>query len=158
MIGDLPPLVGDLRNWILGARGAFAVALKRMTAEPKHKAGQMMRSSSGHADLDAADMFARPSSDLSAQTVHSLKGEDRAAVMVVVKRHHGAGRAKQLQLLEATFGSGVSEEELGERRVTYVALTRAERFCLLALPDDPKGEAVAAKCERFGFRVLRHDA
>ena len=154
LIGDLPPLEGHLQAWILAARPAYQVALARMAEEPNHKAGPMMKSPASYTEFEAADVFAPPPSDLVPRTVHSLKGEDREAVMVVVKKHHGGDRAKQMQFFEATFGAdGISEDEEEERRITYVALTRAERFCLLALPDDAKGQSVAASCKEIGFVV-----
>jgi ATP-dependent exoDNAse (exonuclease V) beta subunit len=65
-----------------------------------------------------------------------------------------------MQFLEVSLaGKDIAEEEEEERRINYVALTRAERFCLLALPDDPRGRALAQKCESIGLvPVLRHVA
>jgi superfamily I DNA/RNA helicase len=73
-------------------------------------------------------------------------------VMVVLKKHHGNDRSDQLQLIHSVLdGEESSDVDEEERRIVYVALTRAERFCLLALPDDPKGRALAARCESIGF-------
>jgi superfamily I DNA/RNA helicase len=41
-----------------------------------------------------------------------------------------------------------------ERRVLYVALTRAARYCLVALPDDHRGRTVVAACADLGFVVV----
>lgn len=153
-IGDLPPLEGSLREWILGARTAYGAALARVSDQPKREASRLMKSSPKHVDFKVADVFVPAPSGLVPQTVHALKGEDREAVMVVVKKHHGNDRARQMQFLEAAFGeSGVSEGEQEERRITYVALTRAERFCLFALPDNARGCALAQKCQEIGFVV-----
>lgn len=151
-IGDLPLLEGDLRSWILGAREAYDAAIHSFSMEPRRKASQLMKSSPSHSDFMAADVFSPPASNPTPQTVHALKGEERDAVMVVVNKHHGGDPAKQMQFLEASFTiNGISEDEEEERRITYVALTRAERFCLLALPDDAKGRSVADDCKAIGF-------
>jgi DNA helicase-2/ATP-dependent DNA helicase PcrA len=152
LIGDLPPLKGDLRSWVLAARPAYGAALARLCEEPRHQPGPMLKAPKKYAEFAAADVFAPAPLDLAPRTVHSLKGEEREAIMVVVKKHHGADRAKQMQFLETSLaGEDIAEEEEEERRINYVALTRAERYCLLALPDDPRGRALATRCEQIGF-------
>jgi DNA helicase II / ATP-dependent DNA helicase PcrA len=151
-IGALPELDGDLRSWIVAARESYGAALDAVASTPAHKAGNALASSSRHADFDAADVFAPPLADLIPQTVHALKGEDCDAVMVVLKKHHGNDRSDQLQLIHSVLdGDENSDVDEEERRIVYVALTRAERFCLLALPDDSKGRELAARCESIGF-------
>jgi hypothetical protein len=152
LIGDLPPLEGDLRSWVLAARPVYGAALAQLCEEPLHKPGPMLKAPQRYAEFEVADIFAPPPLDLAPRTVHSLKGEEREAIMVVVKKHHGADRAKQMQFLETSLaGEDIAEEEEEERRINYVALTRAERYCLLTLPDDPKGRALATRCEQIGF-------
>ena len=48
----------------------------------------------------------------------------------------------------------VDPEKAEERRVLFVALTRARRYCLVALPDDARGRAVAAACDALGFQSV----
>lgn len=97
LIGGLPQLEGDLETWILGARKTYAEALSSVTDQPAHpNTGGAISKSPKHKDFDAADVFAAPPADLVPQTVHALKGEDRAAVMVVLKKHHGNDRSNQL--------------------------------------------------------------
>jgi DNA helicase II / ATP-dependent DNA helicase PcrA len=152
LISDLPPLEGDLRSWVIAARPVYGAALAHLCEEPRHKPGPMLKAPEKYAGFEVADIFSPPPLDLTPRTVHSLKGEEREAVMVVVKKHHGADRAKQMQFLEVSLaGEDIAEEEEEERRINYVALTRAERFCLLALPDDSRGRALAQKCESIGF-------
>jgi superfamily I DNA/RNA helicase len=152
LIGALPKLDGDLNSWILGAREALGLSLEALTSQPEHKPGNTLASSPKHADFAAAEIFTPPPTDLVPQTVHALKGEDREAVMVVLKKHHGNDRSNQMQLIHSVLDEeerSAADEE--ERRISYVALTRAERFCLLALPDDQKGCVLAARCEQIGF-------
>jgi ATP-dependent DNA helicase UvrD/PcrA len=154
LIGGLPPLEGDLKSWILAARPVYGAALSSLCEEPRHKPGPMLKAPAKYAEFEVADIFAPPPLDLAPRTVHSLKGEEREAVMVVVKKHHGADRAKQMQFFESNFAEGgIAEDEEEERRINYVAVTRAERFCLISLPDDSRGRAVAEKCTEIGFVI-----
>ncbi len=151
-IGELPKLDGNLRAWILSARAAYGRALIALVDEPSHKPGPALSTSDSHNEYDAAAVFAPPPTDLVPQTVHALKGEDREAVMVVLKKHHGNDRSNQLQLIHSVLdGAERSAVEEEERRISYVALTRAERYCLLALPDDPNGRALSERCKAIGF-------
>jgi DNA helicase-2/ATP-dependent DNA helicase PcrA len=152
LIGELPPLEGDLRSWVIAARPIYGAALARVCENPRHQPGPMLKAPEKFSDFTVSDVFAPPPPDLAPRTVHSLKGEEREAVMVVVKKHHGADRAKQMQFFEASLGGeGIAETEEEERRINYVALTRAERFCLLAFPDDSRGRAVVERCQEIGF-------
>lgn len=104
---------------------------------------------------EAAAAFAPPELALTAQTVHSFKGEDSDAVMIVVRPHHASDPTSQLPLWEAAInGANVESKKEEERRVLFVALTRAARYCLVALPDDPRGRAVAETCSDLGLVVI----
>lgn len=138
-IGALPPLEGDLQTWITATRPGLEAAVAQLVETPKHTAGQTLRSGAPHAQHDATAAFSPPPKDLTPQTVHAIKGEDRDAVMVVVRKPHASDPAKQLKLFEtALSGDEISAAQEEERRVTYVALTRVERYCLLAVPDNPR--------------------
>ena len=154
-IAGLPALDGNLKDWIVEAREPLTEATAMLTETPARTAGQTLRSGAAHADFAAADVFAPPPVDLTPSTVHAIKGEDRDAVMVVVRKPHASDPAKQLELFEnALEGKELAEEQQEERRITYVALTRARRYCLLALPDNDRGKGVAEKCQAIGFVPL----
>jgi len=90
-----------------------------------------------------------------ARTVHSFKGEDSDGVMVVIRRFLGSDPTAQLDLWEAAVtGADPNPEKAEEQRVLFVALTRARRYCLVALPDDPRGRKVATSCARLGFDLV----
>lgn len=147
----LPPLQGDLKSWVKGAREAASACLGRLARTPAHKPGDAIRASKGHEHHLAPDVFSPPPSDIRPQTVHAIKGEEREALMMVVHRASARDPTQQLAMLEAT----AAEEELPddeEQRVTFVAITRAQRYCLLALPDDERGRKVATAFTGFGFR------
>lgn len=154
----LPPLEGDLRSWIRATAKvlqAVGVSLKPHVA---HTGGRLLQAGEALAAHDAAEVFARAPRDLRAQTIHSFKGEDSEAVMVVVRGAHASDPASQLALWEAAVGVGEADTQAQEeRRVLFVALTRARRYCLVALPDDARGRKVAAACAGLGFELVRHD-
>jgi ATP-dependent DNA helicase UvrD/PcrA len=149
---NLPKLSGDLQTWVRGAAVALQAAASALTDSVLHTGGRMLPAGDKLKDHDASQAFAPPQPTLSAQTVHSFKGEDSDAVMIVIRRHHGSDPTSQLELWEAAVGkSTVKAEKEEERRVLYVALTRAARYCLVALPDDRRGKAVAQACTALGF-------
>lgn len=155
LLTTLAPPTGDLRQWLLGAREVLADSVARLNDQPAHTAGRLLPAGPRLAGHDARAVFAPPPWDLGAQTVHSLKGEDRDAVMVVIRRPHGADPTSQIELWEAVVaGTEPDLEKEEERRVLFVALTRARRYCLVALPDDRRGRAVAVACAGLGFENL----
>lgn len=153
---DMPVLAGDLRSWLHAARAVLQSVASSLTDAVQHTAGRALPAGPDLEAQDAAEVFAPPQLDLSAQTVHSFKGEDCDAVMIVIRRHHGSDPTSQLPLWEAAVsGTDVDAEKEEERRVLFVALTRAARYCLVALPDDQRGRAVSAACAGLGFAVVR---
>ncbi len=153
---DLPTLGGDLQTWLHEAGAVLQSAASSLTDAVPHTGGRTLPAGATLKEHDAAQVFAPPQPDLSAQTVHSFKGEDSDGVMVVVRRHHGNDPTSQLELWEAAVsGTDPDADKKEERRVLFVALTRAARYCLVALPDDQRGRAVADACVGLGFAVVR---
>jgi superfamily I DNA/RNA helicase len=154
-LGSLPTLEGNLQSWLHDAAKVLQSAASSLTDTVQHTGGRMLAAGAALKQHDAADVFAAPEPALLAQTVHSFKGEDSDAVMIVIRRHHGSDPTSQLELWEAAVtGSEVKVEKEEERRVLYVALTRAARYCLVALPDDRRGRSVADACIGLGFVVV----
>jgi DNA helicase-2/ATP-dependent DNA helicase PcrA len=154
LVRRLPPLAGDLRSWIVAARTELHAVAVSLQEDVAHTGGRALPAGPALAKHAAADVFAPAPRDLRARTVHSFKGEDGDAVMVVIRRPHASDPTSQLELWEAAVaGAEVSAEKAEERRVLFVALTRARRYCLVALPDDARGRAVAAACTDLGFQI-----
>jgi DNA helicase-2/ATP-dependent DNA helicase PcrA len=155
-LGRLPALDGDLRAWLTAARGVLhEVATSLAGKAPAHTGGHAVTTKPAWAAHQAADVFSPAPPDLHGRTVHGFKGEDSEAVMVVVRRTIASDPTAQMELWEAAVaGTEVDPEKAEERRVVFVALTRAQRYCLVALPDDARGRDVAAKCANLGFRVV----
>lgn len=154
-LGDLPPLAGDLQSWLHKAGQILQSTSASLTNEVCHTGGRMLAAGAGLKQHDAAEAFAPPEVALTAQTVHSFKGEDSDAVMIVIRPHHGSDPTSQLALWEAAIsGSNIDSKKEEERRVLFVALTRAARYCLVALPDDKRGRAVADTCSDLGLVLI----
>jgi DNA helicase II / ATP-dependent DNA helicase PcrA len=151
-ISHLPVLGGDLRTWTTAAKEALQVSAGMLSEKPATAAGMLLKSKTEHAQIAIAEIFTPPARDLVPQTVHSIKGEDREAVMMVVRKPHHADPTRQFELFDAVAsGAAISVEAEEERRVTFVALTRARRYCLVALPDTPRGREIATACSGLGF-------
>jgi superfamily I DNA/RNA helicase len=151
----LPHVTGDLREFMLNARTVLSEVVSTIVAKPKSTAGQLLPAGPKMAEYDAAAVFAPPARGLTARTVHSFKGEDSDAVMVVVRRFHASDPTSQMELFRAVVaGEAVAPEKEEERRVMFVALTRARRYCLVALPDDRHGREVAGQCADLGFAIV----
>jgi DNA helicase II / ATP-dependent DNA helicase PcrA len=153
-LAGLGSLDGDLREWIKDAARQLGQAVTTLVDPPAHKAGQILRSSAEQSGTPARRVFMPAAAELRAQTVHDIKGEDRDGVMVVIDRPRSKRHGAQAEL----WGSALAGEEIGaedaeEKRIAFVALTRAERICVVALPDDDGGRAAAEAFVARGFRI-----
>jgi len=152
LLERLPALEGNVRNWLLTARTVLDELARALTPDIAHSGGQAVRTKPDHEQHVAVEVFCPEPRDLNARTVHSFKGEDSDAVMVVIHRYHGNDPTAQLDLLEAAVaGADPQPEKQEEQRVLFVALTRARRYCLVALPNDRRGRKVAESCAHLGF-------
>jgi DNA helicase II / ATP-dependent DNA helicase PcrA len=148
-----PELELDLRTWIRNAATALTDAAGTLASTPAHAAGHVLQSASGHEAHVAGSIFVPPAPTLSAQTVHDIKGESRGAVLVVVQPRRASRQGSQSALWSRPLiGGAVSAEEAEELRIAFVALTRARRFCMLALPGDSGDDVVDAFCSA-GFHL-----
>jgi superfamily I DNA/RNA helicase len=150
LLGSLPAVEGGLRGWMGDVNARLQAHARALADPPIHTGARTLPAGSTLDGHDANAVFSAEAVPPQAQTVHSLKGEDREAVMIVIRRAHATD--PQLALWEAaTAGGQIDDDKQEERRVLFVALTRAQRFCLIALPDDARGNAVAEACTDLGF-------
>jgi DNA helicase II / ATP-dependent DNA helicase PcrA len=155
LLERLPALDGDVRSWLVAARTVLHEVASSLGTKVVHTGGQAIRTKPEHEQHLAAEVFCPGPRDLHARTVHSFKGEDSDAVMVVIRRFLGSDPTSQLELWEAAVaGADPDPEKAEEQRVLFVALTRARRYCLVALPDDARGRKVAASCAGLGFELV----
>lgn len=152
MIKAFPALDSDLRDWARGAAQVVGAAAQGLAQAPARQAGPLIRAEARYAGISAADGFSLSQGQFQAQTVHDLKGESRDAVLVVAGRAAGGRRTPQGVLWSLPLmGEVVPAEEAEELRIAFVALTRAARFCAVALPDNIAPEVVQAFLDH-GFR------
>ncbi|HEX3692636.1 MAG TPA: UvrD-helicase domain-containing protein [Solirubrobacteraceae bacterium] len=150
----LASLDDDLREWIKEAAGQLRQALELLADPAAHKAGQVLISKATHSGTVAREVFMPEAVELRAQTVHDVKGEDRDAVMVVIDRPRSSRHGAQAELWgSALAGGDIEEKDAEEKRIAFVALTRAERICVVALPDDDGGRSAAEVFVARGFRM-----
>lgn len=155
LLVQLPPVIGTLQQFITHARLALGTAVSTIVVKPQRTAAQLLPVGKKLAGYDAAAVFSPPRRDLTARTVHSFKGEDSDAVMVVVRRFTRSDPTGQMELFRtAATGDSLAPEKEEERRIMFVALTRARRYCLVALPDDKQGHEVAGHCVDLGFLAV----
>jgi hypothetical protein len=153
-LAGLGSLDGDLREWIQSAARELAQAVALLVDTPAHAAGRVLGSKAAQSGTAAREASMPATAELRAQTVHDIKGEDRDAVMVVIDRPRSKRHGAQAEL----WGSALAGEEIGaegaeEKRIAFVALTRAERICVVALPEDDGGRAAAEAFVARGFRI-----
>ena len=153
-LAGLGSLDSDLREWVKDAAGKLRQAVELLASPPAYKAGQLVRSAGAHSGVEARAVFMPEATVLHAQTVHDIKGEDRDAVMVVIDRPRSKRHGAQAELWESALaGDEIDAEKAEEKRIAFVALTRAERICVVALPDDDGGRTAAEAFVARGFRI-----
>lgn len=117
--------------------------LADLTDNPAHKPQHALRSKASFSATRASDVFSTQPTSLLARTVHDVKGESHKAVLLVVEPKHG--QSDQAGLWSAPLlGETVDESQEEELRIAYVALTRAERYCAVALPNNVGAEQIDA--------------
>lgn len=155
LLKALPPLNEDLRAWIKAAAGLLSDAATALSDPPAKKGGHLLQSKTEQAGTLARNAFVPRPRELEAQTVHDIKGEHRDAVLVVLDRPRSARRDPQAQLWSSALaGEEIDAEQAEEKRIAFVALTRAKRICVVALPDDEGGREAAEAFLDQGFRLI----
>jgi DNA helicase II / ATP-dependent DNA helicase PcrA len=152
LLRTAPNLDGDVRTWIRGAAAALGQVVGELCEQHSHAPGQVLMSAAEQEAYEAATVFLPPTTGLHAQTVHDIKGETTGAVLVVVHPSRSSRHVSQGALWSRPLtGEAVSHEEEEELRIAFVALTRAQRFCVLALSSDTASDVIGA-FETAGFR------
>lgn len=147
----LPDLDTDLREWIQESAKLLTDVAKEIVDSPAKPGGRLLQSKAAQTGTPAHEAFLRSVAELEAQTVHDIKGEDRDAVMVVIDRPRSKQHGHQAKIWAALTGDEIEEAQAEEKRIAFVALTRAERICIVALPDDQGGREAAAVFVEQGF-------
>lgn len=152
LITAAPDLGLSLQQWIRDAAVALRDVTSKLVAMPARRAGDVLRSAADQGDVIAGDYFPRSSPGFAARTVHDVKGASREAVLIVARGRTSAHRPPEADTWTAHLrGEQLPPDRLEERRILYVALTRARKYCAVALPTD-KSPAVIDSLQRAGFQ------
>lgn len=141
LLGDLPLLDRDidLKSWIAAARDAVKAAVASLSDAPAGNASNLLKAKPGDEARSAEKAFDVGESEMKARTIHSAKGESHPAVMLAAARAT-KDRDHAHQWIKAQLGDELDEET----RVGYVAITRARRYCAVALPSNTPQEVIDA--------------
>jgi superfamily I DNA/RNA helicase len=122
--------------------------VQALVAEPARTGGFVLRTSASHAGHIAEGIFQTAPQTIRAQTIHDVKGESRDAVLIVLdrqrRRSRGSRPAHSTMWARQLRGEAGSSDDAEEVRIAFVALTRARRYCLIAVPDDSSQHSIAA--------------
>jgi hypothetical protein len=114
-----------------------------------HRPGDVFKALPRFKTVDAALALGGNVPALHAQTVHAVKGCSVDAVLMVIEPP-GAKRGNPAQLLTDLGSGGGDVKEREIVRIGFVALTRARRYCAVALADSVP-EDVHARYRSMGF-------
>lgn len=143
LIRKLPGFDSSLDQWIGEAREEVKTLLGALVEEPETKAQYVVKSKADYKNVKTAEVFSTDPAPLLARTVHEVKGESHESVLLVVQPRHGANDQAGLWA-QPLLGEEVEEEQQEELRIAYVALTRAERYCAVALPANVEQSIIDA--------------
>ncbi|GAA3228137.1 ATP-dependent helicase [Pseudonocardia petroleophila] len=151
LITAAPALGLPLQQWIRDAAVVLRGVASELVAVPVRRSGDVLRSAADQGDVVAGDYFTRPSPGFAARSVHDVKGATREAVLVVARGRTSPYRPPEAETWTAHLrGEQVPPEHAEEQRILYVALTRARKYCAIALPTNTS-TAVIDSLQRAGF-------
>lgn len=150
LLAEAPDLDLALGAWIKGSARVLRDVVAEVVEEPACRAGDVLGSNAGQDQIDARSFFTPARRVLVAETIHSVKGASRDAVLVVARAGRRTGEADGWSAhLRGEAGTPEQEEE---RRILFVALTRARRYAAIGLPSDTASTTVDSFV-RAGFVV-----
>lgn len=152
LLEDLPILERDidLKSWIAAARESLKAAVASLSDAPVGNASNLLKARTGDEARSAENAFDVSKSEMKARTIHSAKGESHPAVLLAAAR-----ATKDRDSARAWIKSQLGDEFDEETRVGYVAVTRARKYCAVALPLNTSQEVIDAYLDA-GF-VLRDE-
>ncbi|GAA1549318.1 ATP-dependent helicase [Kribbella lupini] len=159
VVDNLPPSEGLLGEWVNSATSIIVSAAQLVGGDAgvRDRISTRLRISATNAELPLEEAVQPGRSDgLRLDTIHGVKGMSIGGVLLVVdhvERYDGALQADEwasaIRRQTESKAQHVADEEL---RIVYVALTRAERVCRLAIPSDTSVATLEA-FRSVGFTV-----
>lgn len=132
VIETVPAFDLDAKSFAAAARDVVAEAALELGAEAP-AVGNAIRAPGGAGHLSIEAICGGQRDQHVARTIHSVKGESHLATLLIAV---GSDRG------EANWTRWLGENDPEEVRVAYVALTRAQRYSALALPESCPEEVV----------------
>jgi len=140
LLDELPKFDVKCKEWTKVARDAMTSLLGDMYSSASSP-GYKIRTPSGAGELSMLDVFGTANAVPRIRTIHSAKGQSHAATLLI---------AVDSSIMSPNWSSWLGEGEPEEVRVAYVALTRAQRYSALALPNSCPKDVVEEYLSR-GF-------
>lgn len=141
LIASLPAPAPDMsfRDWIGETRALITTAVAELTDDPVGNVSTTIRARRGDGDRSSREVLPATVAVAVARTVHSAKGETHEAVLLLSAKARGA-RSNARDWIKGELGEDRDEET----RIGYVGLTRARRYCAVALPATTEKEVLDA--------------
>lgn len=156
LIEALPRGVGTLGEWHSGSMAVLEAAARTLNTDARAVSG-LVKLPVDLADTPMRDFVSRERTDgLSVTTVHGVKGKSLDGVLLVAD-YYADWRGFESDIWAGFFSAalrpGPGPVDSEELRILYVALTRAERLCQIAVPKDLDGASLRTFREA-GFELL----
>ena len=148
---ELPATDGNFAAWISAARPVLNSLLIDMVItghKLSHEPSAVFKALAKFEAVEATTVLGGARDALHAQTVHAVKGCSVDAVLMVVAPRSKRGDPAQLLTNLCAGGGDLHERE--DLRIGFVALSRARRYCAVALADSV-AEDVHAQYVEMGF-------
>jgi superfamily I DNA/RNA helicase len=150
LASELPPTAGTLADWVCGAEPIVTAYLRGFVRERHsldHVPSRLLKARNRYDKTPAHAMFNDTAEHLTAETVHAVKGRSIDGVLLVIEAPTPK-RDSASDLLTALSNTDVTKRETV--RIAYVALTRARKYCAIAIADTvPSGTSVGY--QELGF-------
>jgi superfamily I DNA/RNA helicase len=152
LLAEAAPLDLALDAWIKATARALRDVAAGLVDVPACRAGDVLRSAAGQDQVVAQEVFTYTRAGLLTQTVHEVKGQSRDAVLVVARPRGSSRRPSEADTWTAHLRGTTLPVDQEERRILFVALTRARRYAAIGLPSDT-ASATVDSFVRAGFVV-----
>lgn len=145
---SLPPLEGDAYDWAKRALQAFDAAVRSLS--PVAVLRNQNRAPGGLSGLDIRSIGGLSAGEHRVATIHGTKGESVDSIMIVASEREENWHRRQADVWASPLTQLGQVNITEELRIFYVALTRARRLAVLALPSTTPSGTITA-FQRAGF-------
>lgn len=151
---NLPRLTGTLGDWAAACRPHVVAALGELQVrgDLAHRPQDVLKNLAQYNTVQADRHFVPSATIPPIHTVHAVKGRSIDSVLLIVEGSSRVGRTDQARLLSALAAEEhVDPSDREELRIGFVSVSRAERYCAVALPDTV-AEDVVGRYVDMGFQ------